>query len=154
MRLFQSNQQEIINVVFHDFSLFWELTLDNFLLINFCMKNYIDILKFFRALLWRLCIANNYMLQVNNRNSVKMYGIWSKSFWCLFIVNFEHIYTFYSLSIMEFEQINVCWGNAEKTCRKLASSDGCAKLIFKYCPLLQYLRREQQRVDVVICFIN
>ena len=45
MRLFQSNQQEIINIVFDDFSLFWVLTLDKFLLINFCMKNYIDILK-------------------------------------------------------------------------------------------------------------
>ena len=65
--------------------------------------------------------ANIYLFKVNNRNTGKRCEICSKltiktperRHWrrsCVFIVNFEHIFTpFSSVFIADFEQVNVDW---------------------------------------------
>ena len=64
---------------------------------------------------------NNYLLKANNRNSRKRFEICSeltiktpeRHQWCrpgFFIFNFEHVsHLFSSVSIVVFEQVNVCW---------------------------------------------
>ena len=43
------------------------------------------------------------MFKINNKNMSMT------SFWC-FVVNFEQLHNFSSLSIADFEQVNVSWG--------------------------------------------
>ena len=63
---------------------------------------------------------NNYLFKFNNRNTRKkvrnMFKVNNKNtrttsvtlFWC-FIVSFEHICTFSSVSVVNFEQLNAGW---------------------------------------------
>ena len=73
--------------------------------------------------------ANIYLFKVNNRNTRKRCEIYSKLAiktperrqWHrsdVFIVNFEHVsYLYFSVSIVDFEQVNVSWISVASPCK-------------------------------------
>ena len=70
-------------------------------------------------------LANIYLFKVNNRNTSGRWEIRSKltiktterCYWRrsdVFVVNFEHISLFPSVSVVDFEQVNVSWVTPKK----------------------------------------
>ena len=82
--------------------------------------------------------ANSYLLKVNNRNTRERCEICSKAnnkdpkttsittFWCLYCYFWIYFTLFVSVSMADFDQVNICWGrcSAEHKFWKLLQNRG------------------------------